>query len=239
MQMLESQSLDLSVIMPCRNEEYTVGISVSEAREFIEKNRIHGEVLVVDNGSEDASAVMAVNHGARVITQPRKGYGNAIRFGIANSRGKVIIIGDCDTTYDFLHLETMYQLLLEDKCDMVIGNRFAGGMEHGSMPWSHKWGVRLLSSFGRLCLHTDVCDFHCGIRGMSREAMQQLDFHTEGMEFATEIIAEAVRHDLRIMQIPVILRKCNYPRKSKLRTVRDGIRHFIYMVQIPIRREVS
>lgn len=239
MEMLEKQSLDLSVIMPCLNEAHTVGISVSEARAFMEKNHIHGEVLVVDNGSGDASAAVAAKHGARVVTQPRRGYGSAIRAGIASSRGKVIIIGDCDTTYDFLHLEAMYRLLAENECDMVIGNRFAGGMERGSMPWTHKWGVRFLSFFGRLRLHTDVCDFHCGLRGMRRGAAERLTFHTEGMEFATEMIAQAVKQELRIMQIPVVLRRCHHQRRSKLRTVRDGLRHFIYMIQIPTRRSVS
>lgn len=237
MEMLEKESLELSVVMPCLNEEQTVGISIAEAMAFMERNRIHGEVLVVDNGSGDASAAIAESYGARVIPEARKGYGNAIRTGIANSKGNVILIGDCDTTYDFLHLEDMYQPLRDGKCDMVIGNRFAGGMEKGSMPWSHQWGVRLLSSLGRACLHTAVYDFHCGLRGMTRAGAEKLEFYTEGMEFATEMIAAAVRQGLRIWQVPVVLRKCNYSRKSKLRTVRDGLRHLIYILRIPMERE--
>lgn len=231
MQMLEKESLELSVVMPCRNEEATIGFCVDEAREFMDKHHINGEVLVADNASADASAEIAKEHGARVITEDKRGYGNAIRAGIANSRGRVLIIGDCDTTYDFLHLEEMYRLLAQECCDMVIGNRYAGGMEPGSMPWSHRWGVRFLSFCGRVRFHTDVYDFHCGLRGLSRSAAGQLDFQTGGMEFATEMIAEAAGHELRILQVPVVLRRCRYGRESKLRTIRDGLRHLEYILK--------
>lgn len=233
MEMREKQSVDLSVVMPCLNEVNTVGICVREALSFIEKHHIPGEVLVVDNGSEDDSAAAAEEAGAKVIRQPQRGYGSAIRTGIENSRGRVIIIGDCDTTYDFLHLEGMYGLLSAGEWDMVIGNRFAGGMEKGSMPRSHKWGVRFLSWVGRTTLHTDIYDFHCGLRGLTRSAAERLKFYTDGMEFATEMIAQAVSLGLSIAQTPVVLRKCSYKRKSKLRTTRDGLRHLLYMLQIP------
>ena len=231
MQMLEKESLDLSVIMPCRNEELTVGICIAAASTFMEIWHIRGEIIVVDNDSTDNSAAVAAKHGARVVTEPRKGYGNAIRTGMANSRGRVLIIGDCDTTYDFSGLEVLYQPLSEGRCDVVIGNRYAGGMEYGSMPWLHRWGVRFLSFCGRLCFRTDVYDFHCGLRGICRKAAEQLMFHTEGMEFATEMIAEAAQKGLRIMQVPVPLRRCKYNRKSKLRTFRDGLRHLVYMMR--------
>lgn len=216
--------------MPCRNEEATIGFCVDEAGAFLEKYRLKGEVLVVDNGSVDASARLAEQHGARVITENRPGYGNAIRAGLAASAGNVVIIGDCDTTYDFLHLEEMYRLLAEGECDMVIGNRYAGGMEPGSMSWSHRWGVRFLSWCARARFHTEVYDFHCGLRGLSRSAIEELAFHTGGMEFATEMIAEAAAHRLRISQVPVTLRRCEYGRESKLRTVRDGLRHLGYII---------
>ena len=216
--------------MPCRNEEATIGFCVDEAGAFLEKYRLKGEVLVVDNGSVDASARLAEQHGARVITENRPGYGNAIRAGLAASAGNVVIIGDCDTTYDFLHLEEMYRLLAEGECDMVIGNRYAGGMEPGSMSWSHRWGVRFLSWCARARFHTEVYDFHCGLRGLSRSAIEELAFHTGGMEFATEMIAEAAAHGLRISQVPVTLRRCEYGRESKLRTVRDGLRHLGYII---------
>lgn len=232
MELCQKQSVDITIVMPCLNEAYTVGICVQEAFAFMENNHIPGEVLVVDNGSEDDSAAAAEKAGAKVIRQSQRGYGRAIRTGIANSRGSVIIIGDCDTTYDFLHLEEMYRMLSADEGDMVIGNRFAGGMEPGSMPWSHKWGVRFLSWVGRATLHTDIYDFHCGLRGLTRSTAERLEFHTEGMEFATEMIAQAVRTGISIAQTPVVLRKCSYQRKSKLRTIRDGLRHLLYMLQI-------
>lgn len=230
MELLEKESLDLTILMPCLNEAQTVGICIREAKEFLEKKRISGEILVVDNGSVDASAKIALEQGARVVPEPRKGYGSALRTGIAHSRGRSILMGDCDTTYDFLHLEGMYQLLQENRCAMVIGNRFAGGMEPGSMPWSHKWGVRFLSWLGRKRLGTDIYDFHCGLRGMTRAAAETLEFHTEGMEFATEMIAAAVRQNLPVRQIPVVLRKCSHARTSKLRTLRDGLRHLRYII---------
>jgi glycosyltransferase involved in cell wall biosynthesis len=232
MEMREKQSIDLSIVMPCLNEADAVGFCVREAWTFIEKYHISGEVLVVDNGSEDNSAAAAEKAGAKVIWQPQRGYGSAIRAGMENSSGSVIIIGDCDATYDFLHLEEMYRMLSAGEWDMVIGNRFAGGIEPGSMPWTHKWGVRFLSWIGRATLHTDIYDFHCGLRGLTRSAAECLEFHTVGMEFATEMIVQAVKNGLRIQQCPAGLRKCKYPRKSKLRTIRDGVRHLTYMIRM-------
>ena len=233
MEMREKQSVDITIVMPCLNEAYTVGLCVREALSFIEKHHMLGEVLVVDNGSEDDSAAAAEKAGAKVLRQSKRGYGSAIRTGIANSRGSVIIIGDCDTTYDFAHLEEMYRMLSAGEWDMVIGNRFAGGMEPGSMPLSHKWGVRFLSWVGRTALHTDIYDFHCGLRGLTRSAAEKMELHTDGMEFATEMIAEAVQQGLRLQQTAVILRKCVYKRKSKLRTIRDGLRHLVYILRLP------
>ena len=233
MEMREEESLNLTILMPCLNEAATVGISVREAAAFLEKNRIRGEILVVDNGSTDASAAIAESCGARVVAQPQKGYGNALRTGLAHSRGSVIIMGDCDTTYDFLHLEELYAMLLSSKWDMVIGNRFAGGIEKGSMPLSHKWGVRFLSWLGRMRLHTDIYDFHCGLRGLTRAAAETLEFQAGGMEFATEMIAVAVKSGLSVGQVPVALRTCTQARKSKLRTIRDGLRHLVYIGKLP------
>lgn len=233
MEMLEKESLELTILMPCLNEAATVGGSIQEAMTFLKEQKIPGEILLVDNGSEDDSAALARRHGARVLIQPEKGYGNALRAGIAKSRGKIIILGDCDTTYDFRHLEGMYEMLSSGGYDMVIGNRFAGDMEKGSMPFSHRWGVRFLSWLGRRKLHTDIYDFHCGLRGLARSAAEKLDFTTEGMEFATEMIAVAVQKGLAVGQVPVTLRKCVHPRTSKLRTLRDGFRHLVYILRYP------
>lgn len=230
MRMVEKESLELSVIMPCLNEKNTVGHCVDDALKFMKKNSISGEVLVVDNGSRDASAEIAKKHGARVIFEKNKGYGRAIRTGIQHSRGRILVIGDADTTYDFMHLEKLYQPLAEGKCDMVVGNRYAGGIKKGAMPFSHKLGVKFLSFCGRKKFRVKVYDFHCGLRAVTRQAAKKLTLKTTGMEFATEMIAEASRKKLRIMQTPVALNRCKYKRKSKLRTVRDGWRHLMYII---------
>lgn len=231
MEIREQNNLDLSIVMPCLNESATVGICVKEAESFLRKNHLSGEILVVDNGSTDGSGAIAARFGAKVIREPGTGYGNAMKAGIAHSRGAIILMGDCDTTYDFLQLAGMYRLL-RDGWDMVIGNRFAGRIEKGSMPVSHKWGVRGLSRLGNLLFRTNIADYHCGLRGMTRQTAEILEFRTEGMEFAAEMIVEAAKNGLRIGQCPVDLRRCVYPRKSKLRTIRDGMRHLAYMIQM-------
>lgn len=227
----QEKNLDLSVVMPCLNEEKTVGISVDEAMIFITDNNINGEVIVVDNGSTDNSALVAKDHGARVITENARGYGKAIRTGIAASKGTVIIIGDCDTTYDFAKLDVLYSQLYSKECDMIIGNRYAGGIDKNEMSLSHRLGARFLSWCGRIKFHTDVYDFHCGLRGITGESAKKLSFTTDGMEFATEMIAEASRNHMTIKQVPVKLRECKFERESKLRTVQDGIRHLTYIIK--------
>ena len=230
MQEKERQSVpELSIVMPCRNEEKTVGICVKAARRFLDENEINGEIIVVDNASSDKSEIIAKKNGASIIKEKRIGYGRALRTGINACKGKVIIMGDCDTTYDFSAIWDMYRLLAEEKSDIIIGNRFKGGIKKGAMPLSHKIGVRVLSFLGRMKYKTDIGDFHCGLRGMTKNAAMKMKFHTIGMEFATEMIAEAKRNDLRIMEVPVVLRRCIYDRKSKLRTVRDGFRHLSYI----------
>lgn len=229
-------SMDVSIVMPCFNEENTVGKSIDEAKFFLERSGLTGEIIVVDNCSMDDSALVAYNHGARVISEPRRGYGRAIRTGIQHSLGKVIIIGDCDMTYDFADLDKLYQPIIQEKCDVVIGNRYTGGIEKGATSLTHKLGVRFLSMCGRMRFHTDVYDFHCGLRGISNKVANGLEFHADGMEFATEMIALAAQKQLRIMQVPVVLRKCNYRRSSKLRTIRDGMRHLAYIISFQKER---
>lgn len=225
------EEIDLSIVMPCLNEENTVGLCITDALNFINKYNINGEVIVVDNASIDGSQAVARANGAKVIYEDRRGYGNAIRTGIKESRGRVIIIGDCDTTYDFLNLEKLYEPLISGQCDMVIGNRYEGGIQKGGMPLSHWLGVKALSLIARIRFHTDVYDFHCGLRGISKDAAGRLEFKTTGMEFATEMIAVAAREDLRIVQVPVVLRKCVYNRSSKLNTISDGFRHLRYIIK--------
>ena len=228
---MEEKELNISIILPCLNEEETVGACVDAARAFIGRSGLKGEVIVVDNGSTDTSARIAESRGARVITEENRGYGRAIRTGLAHSHGRVLIIADSDMTYDLVHLEAVYEPLAQGRYDLMIGDRFLGGIEKGAMPVSHKLGVRFLSAAGRWRFHTDVHDFHCGLRGITREALEKLDFTTDGMEFATEMIAQAAARHLRTGQTGVVLKNCPCRRVSKLRTVRDGLRHLGYILK--------
>ena len=235
MQLYRKETKDISVVMPCLNEVATVGICVDRALGFIRRKGLDGEVIVVDNGSDDGSDREALKHGARVIREKRRGYGSAIRKGLKFSCGRVIVIGDCDTTYDFTALDGFYFGITEEGYDMVIGDRFAKKMERGAMPLTHWLGVHFLSKCGRIAFHTDVHDFHCGLRSISRKALERMDYGTTGMEFATEMIACAALSGLKIKQIPASLSVCRYVRKSKLRAVRDGLRHLGYIVHNAVR----
>ena len=222
-------NVDLSLVMPCLNEEKTVGCCIREAKRFIQEKGINAEIIVVDNGSDDHSASVAKKNGARVLIQRRGGYGIAIRTGLKVAKGNVIIISDCDMTYDLYHLNEIYDPLVTGVYDMMIGNRFMG-IEKGAMSLSHRIGVSVLSFIGRLRFHVNVMDFHCGLRGITFDALDGLSFKTEGMEFATEMIDVAAKNHLRIGQTGVVLRRSPCSRESKLRTIRDGFRHFIYII---------
>jgi len=227
--MMQNHGIKISVIMPCRDEENTVGKCVDEACDFLAGNELGGEVMVVDNCSSDRSAAVARDHGATVIKESRIGYGYAIRRGLAAACGDIIIIADCDMTYDLSDMGKMIRLI-DEGYDVVIGDRLGGSIETGAMSCAHRIGVRALSKIASRRFHSDVRDFHCGIRAISRESLQQLEFCTGGMEFATEMIARASKAGLRIAQIPVSLRKCPETRKSKLRTIRDGLRHLAFIL---------
>ena len=231
---LQEDTLALTILMPCRNEADAVGLCVQDALAYLKKAGIAGEILVVDNASTDRSGEIAAAGGARVVLENRPGYGLALRTGIAASRGEVIIMGDCDTTYDFTALDPLRLLLAERRCDMVIGDRFLGGMEKGAMSWTHYFGVKVLSAIGRKRYRVAVKDFHCGLRGITRRAAWSLPFKADVMEFATEMIALAAKNGLRIGQTPVRLYRCRAKRKSKLHTLPDGLRHLWYMMQISV-----
>ncbi|MBR4542366.1 MAG: glycosyltransferase family 2 protein [Lachnospiraceae bacterium] len=231
MKLARPQNKDISIVMPCLNEIKTVGECVDVAYKYIKDHNLNGEVIVVDNGSTDGSGAEAKAHGAIVIKEKRKGYGSAIRKGLKYISGAVVVIGDCDTTYDFSDLDGFYYMIADGACDMVMGNRFAHKMEQGAMPLSHNLGVKFLSLCGRLAFKTDVYDFHSGLRSISREALEKARFGTIGMEFATEMIAEASRLGFKIDQTPVDLKTCRYERKSKLHTIRDGMRHLTYIIR--------
>ena len=221
--------MDLTILMPCLDEEENIAFCVDQAMAYIRNHNLMGEVLVVDNDSTDNSADIAASHGATVISEHRRGYGRALRTGLAAAEGDVIIFGDCDSTYDFSNLDPIYQPLAENKADFMTGDRFAGQMEDGAMSFSHRLGVPFLSWCGRVKFGVKIHDWHCGIRGIRKDALQKLNRQTDGMEFATEMIAEASRKGLRIGEVSVPLKRAQNERQEKLRTIRDGFRHLWYI----------
>ncbi len=229
--MKSPEHCQLTILMPCLNEEKNIGYCVQQAGAYLSDQNLSGEVLIVDNGSTDNSASIAVKHGAKVIQEPCRGYGRALRKGLSAAKGDVIIFGDSDTTYDFSDLDLIYMPLASGEKDFVTGDRFKGLMEEGAMSWSHRLGVPFLSWCGRLKFGVKIHDWHCGLRGIRRDALEKLEFRTDGMEFATEMIAEASRKGLRIGEVSVPLRVSQFERKVKLRTVRDGMRHLWYILR--------
>lgn len=219
--------------MPCLNEEETVGICVKKAIAFLEKLHINGEVIVADNGSTDKSAEIAKGLGARVVFQPEKGYGNAYMKGIQEARGKYIVIGDADDSYDFSNILPFIEKLREG-FDLVMGCRLPSGggtIVPGAMPWKHRWiGNPALSGIGKLLFGCPVSDFHCGMRGFSKEAYERMNMRTTGMEFASEMVINASLKGMRITEIPITLNKDGRSRPPHLRSWRDGWRHLRFML---------
>jgi len=223
--------IELTILMPCLNEEMNVADSIHAAQKFITTNQIIGEILLVDNGSSDQSATIAQNLGACVISEMNKGYGNAVRCGIQNARGRYTILGDCDTTYDFENLSPFLDALRNGN-SLVVGNRFAGGIAKDAMPFSHRYiGVPFLSWLGRKHYKVNLHDFHCGLRGFHTLQAKKLNLKSEGMEFATELIARFADSNLPIVEVPTTLSVSKYPRRSHLCTIRDGFRHLMYILK--------
>lgn len=223
--------MEFTILMPCLNEEKTVGECIGQARRGAEKLGLSYEILIADNGSDDNSREIAEKCGARVVIVPEKGYGSALIGGIKAARGRYIIMGDCDLSYDFTNLEGFVSGLREG-ADLVMGNRFKGKIERGAMPFMHRYfGVPLLSFIGRVRFRTDVGDFHCGIRAFDREKALALGFSCTGMEFATEIIGKFAMSGAVIKEIPADLRCDGRNGRSHLRSIRDGFRHLFLMMK--------
>jgi glycosyltransferase involved in cell wall biosynthesis len=222
--------VELSVVMPCLNEAATLARCIDEARAGMARASIAGEIIVADNGSDDGSPQIAAGLGARVVAVQEKGYGHALRGGIAAARGRFVAMGDADASYDFGHLER-FVVKLRDGCDFVIGNRFAGGIAPGAMPWKNRHiGNPLLSFVGRLFFGGAVRDFHCGLRAFNAGAIRRLELRTTGMEFASEMVIKAQLHGLRIAEVPTVLRRDGRSRRPHLRPWRDGWRHLRFML---------
>lgn len=222
--------MELTILMPCLNEAATIGSCISKASGWLLHNQVDAEILISDNGSTDGSVDIATAAGARVIHAPVKGYGAALIYGIRHARGKYIIMADSDDTYDFSSLSPFLDKL-RDGYDLVVGNRFKGGIQHGAMPFLHKYlGNPVLSFTGRLFFHTPIGDFHCGLRGFRQDIVSQLNLQTLGMEFASEMIVKASLFGLKITEVPATLSVTVKTRRPHLRTWRDGWRHLRFLL---------
>ena len=220
----------VTVVMPCLNEAQTLETCIKKAQFYFTNNNIDGEIIIADNGSTDGSQDIAQKLGSKVVSIPQKGYGNALKGGINQAKGDFIIMGDADDSYDFSKLELFINKLNEG-ADFVIGNRFKGGIEKNAMPFLHKYlGNPVLSFLGRLFFNSKIGDFHCGLRGFTKEAYQKLELTTSGMEFASELIVKAHLNNLTIAEVPTILHKDGRNRKPHLNTWQDGWRHLRFLL---------
>jgi glycosyltransferase involved in cell wall biosynthesis len=225
-----TETLELTILMPCLNEELTLGTCIKKAKKSLEENNIKGEIVIGDNGSTDRSIEIAESLGARVIRIPEKGYGSALIGGINAAKGKYVIMGDSDDSYDFsrllLHVEK-----LREGYDLVMGNRFKGGIEDGAMPFLHRYlGNPVLTFIGRLFFNTSIRDFHCGLRGFNRERMASIDLECPGMEFASEMVVKSLLNDFKIAEVPTTLSKDGRDRPPHLNTWTDGWRHLRFLL---------
>lgn len=220
--MVDLPPMELTILMPCLNEAETLARCIRKARGFLDRTGIHGEVLVADNGSTDGSAQIATAEGARVVEVSARGYGAALHAGSMAARGRYVIAGDADDSYDFSRLDTFVDKLREG-WELVVGNRFRGEIRPGAMPWKNRHvGNPALSGLGRLLFHCPVGDLHCGLRGYRRDAFLRMDLRTTGMEFASEMVIKSVALGLRVTEVPTTLDPDGRSRPPHLRPWRDG-----------------
>jgi len=226
----QTSPLELSIIMPCLNEAETLETCIRKAKGYLERVKIRGEVVIGDNGSTDGSQKIALNSGARVVKVEQRGYGAALFGATLAAHGKYIIMGDSDDSYDFNNLDPFLEKLRQGY-DLVMGNRFAGGIKPGAMPWKNRYiGNPILSTIGRIFFHCPAKDFHCGLRGYSREAFTRMDLRTTGMEFASEMVIKATLERMKIAEVPTTLSPDGRSRPPHLRPYRDGWRHLRFML---------
>lgn len=225
-----AETIELSILMPCLNEAETLAACILKAKNFLGRSAISGEVLIADNGSTDGSQRIAATFGARVVPVTEKGYGAALLGGIAAARGRFIIMGDADDSYDFEALDAFVERL-RGGAHLVMGNRFRGGIEPGAMPVLHRYlGNPVLSFLGRLFFRIPTGDFHCGLRGFNAEAIRALNLRTTGMEFASEMVVRSALAGLTIAEVPTTLKPDGRSRPPHLKTWRDGWRHLKFLL---------
>ena len=216
--------------MPCLNESETLETCIKKAKAYLNAHNIYGEVVIADNGSNDGSQEIAKEAGARVVNIPEKGYGSALRGGIAAAEGQYIIMGDADNSYNFTNLSPFVEKLRQGY-DLVMGNRFKGGIKPGAMPPLHKYlGNPILTWIGKLFFSSSCSDFHCGLRGFRKDAIERLNLRTTGMEFASEMVVKASLYKLRIAEVPTTLSPDGRSRPPHLRSWRDGWRHLRFLL---------
>jgi hypothetical protein len=223
-------AMELSVVLPCLNEAETIAICVRKALSFLLMHGVDGEVLVADNGSTDGSQDLAAAAGARIVDVPQRGYGSALMGGIQAAQGQFVIMGDADDSYDLTNLMP-FLTRLRAGADLVMGNRFLGGIAPGAMPRLHRYlGNPILSFVGRLFFHSKIGDFHCGLRGFSRERVLRLGLQATGMEFASEIVVKATLSGYQVEEVPTALARDGRSRPPHLRSWRDGWRHLRFLL---------
>ena len=222
--------IELSIVMPCLNEAETLETCLNKAKAFLAHSGIAGEIVVGDNGSVDGSREIARKCGARVIDVPVRGYGAALYYAIMESSGKYCIMGDSDDSYDFSKLHAFVKELRAG-ADLVMGNRFSGGIAPGAMPWKNRYiGNPVLSGIGQVLFNCPARDFHCGLRGFSKNAFLQMDLRTTGMEFASEMVIKATLMKMTVTEVPTTLSPDGRSRAPHLRPYRDGWRHLRFML---------
>jgi glycosyltransferase involved in cell wall biosynthesis len=229
--MTEEQQLkpELSIVMPCLNEAETIGDCIAKAKSFINNYQLNAEVVVADNGSTDGSQQIAIESGAWVVHVENKGYGSALIGGIEAARGKYIIMGDSDGSHDLENLQDYIEKLRQGY-ELVVGNRFKGGIEKNAMSFMHRYiGNPILSGMGRIFFRSKIRDFHCGLRGFTKEAFRKMDLRTSGMEFASEMIVKSTLKDLKITEVATRMLPSGRSREPHLRTFRDGWRHLRFL----------
>jgi len=220
---------DLTVVIPCLNEEETIGICIEKCKKSFEQLGINAEVVVSDNGSTDNSVKISEEKGARVVHCPDKGYGNALKFGFKHAEGRYILMGDADNTYDFLEIPLLWNKKTEDT-DMVIGTRIKGNIHEGAMPVLNRYlGTPVLTLVLNILYGTRISDSQCGMRLMKRASLEQINFKSTGMEFASELLVEFSKHKFKIVETPISLLKGPEGRIPHLNPWRDGMRHLIYL----------
>lgn len=223
--------VEFTFLLPCLNEQKTLPFCLQEIQNYIAKRNLNAEILVADNDSEDDSGKIAMEFGARVVICKKRGYGNTLVYGTKNASGKYCIMGDCDGSYDFSNVDLFIERLREGY-DLVVGNRYAGGIQKKAMPLSHKIGVKALSMFANFFFHTPIQDFHCGLRAYHTERCKALSLSSPGMEYASEMILKAKIKEYKMCEVPTVLRRDLRNGKPHLKTIRDGFRHLFLILRM-------